>query len=75
MVASTFAQVNTKEERQKWEHLFDVNYIEPVLEHLEKKLKRAMDLVANDDKQGEFIHLVICVHLRMYIETLHVCML
>ena len=47
--------LHSKVTRQEWERLFNVSYIEPVLEDLEKKIKKTMDLVAIDSKQGKCI--------------------
>ena len=46
--------LNSKPARHEWELLFNDSYIEPVLKTLEKNMSKAMDLVANDDKQGLF---------------------
>ena len=47
--------LHSKVARQKWERLFNVSYIEPVLENLEKKIRKAMGSVAQDNKQGKCI--------------------
>ena len=56
MTAPTVGNAKTlhsKDARQEWERLFNVSYIERVLENLEKKMRKAMDLVAKDNKQGK----------------------
>lgn len=46
--------LKSKQSRFDWERVFNDSYIEPVLKTLEKTMSKAMDLVANDDKQGLF---------------------
>lgn len=54
-LAGTIATVNSlnaKNAREHWEKEFNTHYIQPILSDLNAQVTRAMDLVANDDKQG-----------------------
>ena len=50
--------LNSKVARGEWERLFNLSYIEPVIEKLDEKMKEAMNLVAEDDKQGICLTLI-----------------
>ncbi len=44
--------LTVKEGRREWENAFNAHYIQPVLENLDQVLTDAVDIIANDDKQG-----------------------
>lgn len=51
-VIPTVNSLNTKNARELWEKEFNALYIHPILGNLDAKLHDAVDLIANDDKQG-----------------------
>ena len=44
--------LRTKQEREKWEDIFNVNYIQPLLSNLDVSLSKAMDHVVQDTGEG-----------------------
>ncbi len=50
--SSNVNQLQSKTARKEWEQLFNISYIEPVLNQLEVVMAKALDLVANDNQQG-----------------------
>ena len=48
----TMSSLETKENRKEWERLFSHHYIQPVLSTLDLSLVKAIDRIAQDDKQG-----------------------
>ena len=55
ILASFVVEVNslsTKDARKQWEKEFSDHYIQPVLGKLDVRIHNAVDLIANDDKQG-----------------------
>ena len=45
--------LNAKNAREHWEKEFNTHYIQPILGNLDAQVNGAMDLIANDDKQGD----------------------
>ncbi len=54
-IATIVNSLEAKNAREAWEKEFNVLYIQPVLADLDNKVNEAMDLIANDDKQGEHL--------------------
>ena len=50
--AETISQLQTKEDRKRWEEVFNIQYVHPVLKDLDKRLSKAIYLITTDDKQG-----------------------
>lgn len=51
----TVSTLQSKDARQKWEVIFNQHYIQPVLNNLDDNLADAMDFIAKDDQQGEYM--------------------
>lgn len=55
--------LTAKNAREHWEKEFNTYYIQPVLGGLDAQLNKAMDHIANDDKQGMGMLMIIIVTL------------
>ncbi len=53
--------LQTKDARKDWERRFNVSYVKPVLDHLDARVTKALDLVANDDQQSIYIFYLLIV--------------
>ncbi|XP_070197743.1 E3 ubiquitin-protein ligase rnf213-alpha-like isoform X2 [Littorina saxatilis] len=45
--------LQSKEEREKWEKSFTENYVQPVLQHMDRIIDEGNDLLLSDTRQGE----------------------
>lgn len=53
-LVTTISSLNAKNAREQWEKEFNAHYIQPILNTLDTHLAVSMDLIANDDVQGDF---------------------